>query len=145
MDSENESEIKRLQNQLHALNEVARTLTLPLELEELLVRVLHKIIRVFTPAEVGLVMLGINLRVCSVPGPLMVMMPQSLDNWVFRRAKESPVKLLKAAKLCFWKNQMMLWRQWRISAPKFIYFDKCSGTQSNADLLAGAAGFCTRT
>ena len=49
--------ISRMQGQLHALNEVAKTLTLPLELEELLDQVLGKIIGVFEPAETGLVML----------------------------------------------------------------------------------------
>jgi K+-sensing histidine kinase KdpD len=51
----NDSE--RLQRQLYALTEIAKTLTLPLELPELLNAVIQKIIGVIEPAEVGAVML----------------------------------------------------------------------------------------
>src|SRR4030043_1010863 len=50
-------DIERLQRQLYALTEVAKTLTLPLELPELLNAVIQKIIGVIEPAEVGVVML----------------------------------------------------------------------------------------
>jgi K+-sensing histidine kinase KdpD len=49
--------IERLQRELYALTEVAKTLTLPLELPELLDAVIKKIIGVIEPAEVGAVML----------------------------------------------------------------------------------------
>jgi K+-sensing histidine kinase KdpD len=48
---------ERLQRQLYALTEIAKTLTLPLELPELLNAVIRKIIGVIEPAEVGAVML----------------------------------------------------------------------------------------
>jgi K+-sensing histidine kinase KdpD len=50
-------DIERLQRQLYALTEIAKTLTLPLELPELLNAVIQKIIGVIEPAEVGAVML----------------------------------------------------------------------------------------
>src|SRR5512133_3206401 len=46
-----------LKGQLHALTEISKTLTLPLELPELLNLVLRKITGVIPPAEVGTVML----------------------------------------------------------------------------------------
>jgi K+-sensing histidine kinase KdpD len=49
--------IERLQRQLYALTEIAKTLTLPLELPELLNAVIQKIVGVIGPAEVGAVML----------------------------------------------------------------------------------------
>jgi K+-sensing histidine kinase KdpD len=49
--------IERLQRQLYALTEIAKTLTLPLELPELLNAAIQKIIGVIEPAEVGAVML----------------------------------------------------------------------------------------
>ncbi len=49
--------IERLQRQLYALTEIAKTLTLPLELPELLNAVIQKIIGVIEPADVGAVML----------------------------------------------------------------------------------------
>jgi len=49
--------IERLQRELYALTEVAKTLTLPLELPELLNAVMQKIIGVIEPAEVVDVML----------------------------------------------------------------------------------------
>jgi K+-sensing histidine kinase KdpD len=48
---------KRLQRELYALTEVAKTLTLPLDLPELLQAVIEKIIGVIKPAEVGAVMI----------------------------------------------------------------------------------------
>jgi K+-sensing histidine kinase KdpD len=51
------NDIERLQRQLYALTEIAKTLTLPLELPELLNAVIQKIIGVIEPAEVGAVML----------------------------------------------------------------------------------------
>jgi K+-sensing histidine kinase KdpD len=51
------NDIERLQRQLYALTEIAKTLTLPLELPELLNAVIQKIIGVIGPAEVGAVML----------------------------------------------------------------------------------------
>ncbi len=50
-------DIERLQRQLYALTEIAKSLTLPLELPELLNAVIQKIIGVIEPAEVGAVML----------------------------------------------------------------------------------------
>ena len=49
--------IERLQRQLYALTEIAKTLTTPLELPELLNAVIQKIVGVIEPAEVGAVML----------------------------------------------------------------------------------------
>ncbi len=49
--------VERLQRELYALTEVAKTLTLPLELPDLLDAVIKKIIGVIEPAEVGAVML----------------------------------------------------------------------------------------
>ena len=51
------SVVESLKSQLYALTEVAKTLTLPLELPELLELALRKIIGVVPPAEVGIVML----------------------------------------------------------------------------------------
>jgi K+-sensing histidine kinase KdpD len=51
------NDIERLQRQLYALTEIAKTLTLPLELPELLNAVIQKIVGVIEPAEVGAVML----------------------------------------------------------------------------------------
>jgi K+-sensing histidine kinase KdpD len=51
------NDIERLQRQLYALTEIAKTLTLPLELPELLNAVIQKIVGVIGPAEVGAVML----------------------------------------------------------------------------------------
>jgi K+-sensing histidine kinase KdpD len=48
---------KRLQRELYALTEVAKTLTLPLDLPDLLQAVIEKIIGVIKPAEVGAVMI----------------------------------------------------------------------------------------
>jgi K+-sensing histidine kinase KdpD len=48
---------ERLQRELNALTEIAKTLTLPLELPRLLDAVLKKIIGVIEPAELGVVML----------------------------------------------------------------------------------------
>lgn len=49
--------VESLKSQLYALTEVAKTLTLPLELPELLDLVLRKIAGVIPPAEIGMVML----------------------------------------------------------------------------------------
>ena len=49
--------VERLRGQLLALTEVSKTLTLPHELPELLDLVLHKIVGVIGPAEIGMVML----------------------------------------------------------------------------------------
>jgi K+-sensing histidine kinase KdpD len=51
------TDVERLQRELYALTEVAKTLTLPLELPELLNAVVQKIIGVIEPAEAGAVML----------------------------------------------------------------------------------------
>src|SRR5512136_2158600 len=51
------NDIERLQRQLYALTEIAKTLTLPLELPELLNAVIQKIVGVIEPAEVGAMML----------------------------------------------------------------------------------------
>lgn len=51
------ADIDRLQREIYALTEVAKTLTLPLELPELLNAVIQKIIGIVEPAEVGAVML----------------------------------------------------------------------------------------
>jgi K+-sensing histidine kinase KdpD len=51
------NDTERLQRQLFALTEIAKTLTLPLELPELLNAVIQKIVGVIEPAEVGAVML----------------------------------------------------------------------------------------
>jgi len=51
------TDAERLHRQLYAVTEVAKTLTLPLELAELLNAVIRKIIGVIEPAEVGAVML----------------------------------------------------------------------------------------
>jgi K+-sensing histidine kinase KdpD len=48
---------ERLQREIYALTEVAKTLTLPLELSELLNAVVQRIVGVIEPAEVGAVML----------------------------------------------------------------------------------------
>ena len=56
-DSLEVSDPERLQDQLYALTEIAKTLTLPLELPELLEAVMEKIAGVIEPAEVGAVML----------------------------------------------------------------------------------------
>jgi len=50
-------EAERLYRQLHALTEIAKTLTSPLELPELLEAVMSRIIGVLEPAEVGTIML----------------------------------------------------------------------------------------
>lgn len=52
-----EQETDRLKRQLQALNEIARLLTLPIELPDLLQRFMNTIIGVIDPAEVGLIML----------------------------------------------------------------------------------------
>ena len=49
--------IERLQREVNALTEIAKTLNLPLELPELLDAVLKKIVGVIEPAELGAVML----------------------------------------------------------------------------------------
>jgi K+-sensing histidine kinase KdpD len=51
------NDTERLQRQLYALIEIAKTLTSPLELPELLNAVIQKIVGVIEPAEVGAVML----------------------------------------------------------------------------------------
>jgi K+-sensing histidine kinase KdpD len=56
-ETQNMTDTEKLQRQLYALTEVAKTLTLPLELPELLNAVIRKIIGVIEPAEVGAVML----------------------------------------------------------------------------------------
>jgi signal transduction histidine kinase len=53
----NVSELERRTRELHALTEVAKTLTMPLELPELLGAVLDKLAAVLEPAEAGTVML----------------------------------------------------------------------------------------
>jgi K+-sensing histidine kinase KdpD len=64
--------INRLQREIYALTEVTKTLTLPLELPELLNAVIQKIIGVVEPAEVGAVMLWDQaaglFRPCAVFG-----------------------------------------------------------------------------
>jgi K+-sensing histidine kinase KdpD len=57
MDVKDERQIERLTGQLSGLTEIAKTLTLPLELPELLTVVLEKIARVLIPAEYGVIML----------------------------------------------------------------------------------------
>lgn len=57
MDLTKNSLVDRLASQLYALTEVSKTLSLPLDLPELLNLALEKISRVLSPAEVGLVML----------------------------------------------------------------------------------------
>jgi len=52
-----DSRIERLKRELNALTEIAKTLTLPLELPELLDAVLKKIVGVIEPAELGAVLL----------------------------------------------------------------------------------------
>src|SRR5512136_2864528 len=56
-DMQKMNDIERLQRQLYALTEIAKTLTLPLELPDLLNAVIQKIVGVIEPAEVGAVML----------------------------------------------------------------------------------------
>jgi len=51
------ADIENLKGELYALTEIAKTLTLPLELPELLDAVLKKIVGVIQPAEVSAVML----------------------------------------------------------------------------------------
>jgi len=50
-------EIERLSRQIHALTEVSKSLTSPLELHELLNRVMDKIIGILEPADIGTIML----------------------------------------------------------------------------------------
>jgi K+-sensing histidine kinase KdpD len=50
-------EAEHLSRQLHALTEIAKTLTSPLELPELLDAVMYRIVGVLEPAEVGVIML----------------------------------------------------------------------------------------
>jgi signal transduction histidine kinase len=50
-------DLERFTRELHALTEVAKTLTAPLDLPELLAAVMDKLINVLEPAEVGAVML----------------------------------------------------------------------------------------
>ncbi len=57
MRSNGDQEITVLTRQLHALTEVAKTLTSPLELPDLLHAVMDKIIGVLDPAELGVIML----------------------------------------------------------------------------------------
>ncbi len=57
MESPEEGAVDTLPMQLYALTEVSKTLTQPLELQELLNLVLRKITRVITPAEISAVML----------------------------------------------------------------------------------------
>jgi len=56
-ENSNEKRILRLDREQHALTEVAKTLTSPLPLFELLQTIMYKIIGVLEPAEVGAVML----------------------------------------------------------------------------------------
>jgi K+-sensing histidine kinase KdpD len=49
--------VQRLQSEIHALTEVAKTLTLPLDLPELLEAIINKLVGVLEPADVGAVML----------------------------------------------------------------------------------------
>jgi K+-sensing histidine kinase KdpD len=53
----NMNDSKRLQRQIYALTEIAKTLTSPLDLQALLDAVIQKIVGVIEPAEVGAVML----------------------------------------------------------------------------------------
>jgi K+-sensing histidine kinase KdpD len=53
----NMNDTERLQRQLYALTEIAKTITSPLDLPELLDAVIQKIVGVIEPAEVGAVML----------------------------------------------------------------------------------------
>jgi K+-sensing histidine kinase KdpD len=55
--SEEIKEAEHLSRQLHALTEIAKTLTSPLELPELLDAVMYRIVGVLEPAEVGVIML----------------------------------------------------------------------------------------
>lgn len=55
--SSNDQKVKRLRLELHALTEIAKTLTTPLELPELLDAIINKIVGVLEPAEIGAVML----------------------------------------------------------------------------------------
>ena len=57
MDLSKSNLVDRLASQLFALTEVSKTLSLPLDLPELMSMALEKISRVLAPAEVGLVML----------------------------------------------------------------------------------------
>ncbi len=50
-------EAETLSRELHALTEISKTLTSPLDLEELLEAVLKRIQGVLEPAEVGVIML----------------------------------------------------------------------------------------
>ena len=57
MTSPNERKIRRLSRELNALTQVAKTLSSPLDLPELLTAIMDKIIGVLDPADVGTVML----------------------------------------------------------------------------------------
>jgi len=57
MTSPNERKIQRLSRELNALTQVAKTLSSPLDLPELLTAIMDKIIGVLDPADVGTVML----------------------------------------------------------------------------------------
>ena len=57
MISPNERKIRRLSRELNALTQVAKTLSSPLDLPELLMAIMEKIIGVLEPADVGTVML----------------------------------------------------------------------------------------
>ncbi|MCK5313829.1 MAG: hypothetical protein KAJ53_01840, partial [Anaerolineales bacterium] len=57
MPSSNDRTVERLKGELHALTEVAKTITSPLDLTELLDAITKKIIGVLEPAEIGAVML----------------------------------------------------------------------------------------
>ncbi len=57
MPSSNDRTVERLKGELHALTEVAKTITSPLDLPELLDAITKKIIGVLEPAEIGAVML----------------------------------------------------------------------------------------
>lgn len=69
---------ERLQRQIFALTEIAKTLTLPLELPELLKAVMEKIIGVIEPAQAGTVMLWNEMEGLFHPAATFGYEPQTL-------------------------------------------------------------------
>ncbi len=88
MDATKDQKLERLTREINALTEVAKTLSSPLELPELLEAVLNKISGVLEPAEVGAIMLWDHSSGLFRPGAAFGYDPEILND-IGLRAGES--------------------------------------------------------
>lgn len=79
------TELARLKREIHALTEIAKTLTTPLEISELLQAVMDKLVNVLEPAEIGVIMLWDQ--------PTALLRPVAAFGWEFEALAEMALQV----------------------------------------------------